>query len=201
MDQMVVTPDLGIPIPKNIDYADLITKAKAACATVKELEKHGLEVEVTQEDKDLAAALVTAYAADPEKVEKTVTPAKLATLPPGTVIEVESILEEMAHPVVRHAMQIRHLVTNGLLKEVKSTNANVRLRAYELLGKFAEVGLFTEKQEITVTHQSTDDLRKKLRQKLDVIMGKNNEVQDVVEINGEQVSVAEELGLKDAKDE
>jgi hypothetical protein len=201
MDSLVVTPDLGIPIPQNIDYADLITKASAACATVRELESHGLEVNVTQGDIDIATAIVTAYAADPEKVEKTVTPAKLATLPPGALLKVEEILGEMAHPIVKHAMQIRHLVTNGLVIETKSSNPNVRLRAYELLGKFAEVGLFTEKQEITVTHQSTDDLRKKLREKLDKIMGKNNEVQDVVEINGEVVNVKEELGVETPKDE
>jgi hypothetical protein len=41
------------------------------------------------------------------------------------------------------------------------------VKALELLGKVSDVGLFTEKQEITVTHQTTDDLRARLRRKLE----------------------------------
>jgi hypothetical protein len=70
----------------------------------------------------------------------------------------------------------------------------------ELLGKFAEVGLFVEKQEITITHQSTDDLRQKLRAKLDKIMGKDQEVQDVVDVGGEIIDVDAELGFKEPEE-
>jgi hypothetical protein len=40
------------------------------------------------------------------------------------------------------------------------------VKALELLGKVSDVGLFTEKQEITITHQTSDDLRDRLRRKL-----------------------------------
>ena len=44
------------------------------------------------------------------------------------------------------------------------------MRALELLGKISDVGLFAEKSEVTVTHQSTEDLRNKLRGKLEKLV-------------------------------
>ena len=38
------------------------------------------------------------------------------------------------------------------------------------MGKIADVGLFSEKSEVTVTHQSTDDLKKNLRKKLEKLV-------------------------------
>ena len=55
-------------------------------------------------------------------------------------------------------------------------------------------------QEITVTHQSTDDLKQKLREKLDALTREDGEVQDVVDLNGEEVRVKEELGLEDVEE-
>jgi hypothetical protein len=40
------------------------------------------------------------------------------------------------------------------------------MKALELLGKISDVGLFAERTEVTVTHQTTDDLRETLRAKL-----------------------------------
>lgn len=36
----------------------------------------------------------------------------------------------------------------------------------ELLGKITDVGLFTDRSEVTVTHQTADNLRTRLREKL-----------------------------------
>ena len=44
----------------------------------------------------------------------------------------------------------------------------------ELLGKMTDVGLFTERKEITVTHQTADELREKLREKL-LVLKQNSE--------------------------
>jgi len=61
---------------------------------------------------------------------------------------------------------VRHLVMNKLVQETENPDPRIRIRALELLGKITDVGLFTERSEVTVTHQTTDDLREKLRQKL-----------------------------------
>jgi hypothetical protein len=69
--------------------------------------------------------------------------------------------------VVKNAVQIRTFVTNKLILESSNPDARVRIRALELLGKISDVGLFTERSEVTVTHRSTEELRKSLREKLD----------------------------------
>ena len=73
----------------------------------------------------------------------------------------------------------------------------MRIRALELLGKISDVGLFAEKSEVTITHQSTDDLKAKLRKKLEKLTQPEDKIQDAVVIEGESFNVDEELGIKD----
>jgi hypothetical protein len=63
------------------------------------------------------------------------------------------------------------------------------------LGKITDVGLFTDKTEVTVTHQSTDDLRKKLREKFNRLIDRTHNATDIVEIDDGVIDVHSELGL------
>jgi len=67
---------------------------------------------------------------------------------------------------VKDAVQVRHLVMNKLVQETENPDPRIRIRALELLGKITDVGLFTDRSEVTVTHQTADDLRARLREKL-----------------------------------
>jgi hypothetical protein len=86
---------------------------------------------------------------------------------------------------------VRHLVTNKLILETENPDPRVRIRALELLGKISDVGLFSEKSEVTVTHQSTDDLKAKLRRKLEKLV---NPVEEIV-LDGEIIDLDVELGI------
>lgn len=202
--EIILEPELGTPVPDPIDYDDLRIKAQAACETAAYLEKHGLDLKPNSEEEEIAETLLTAYASDPIKTSKAVTPNRLATLTPATVTHVNTLLNEFSHAVVKHAAQIRHLVTNKLIIESENSDARVRIRALELLGKISDVGLFSEKQEITISHQSTDELRQRLREKLSTIMPKTGDIQDVEEIAGEireiEEEVEKELGLEEDED-
>jgi hypothetical protein len=65
----------------------------------------------------------------------------------------------------------------------------------ELLGKISDVGLFAEKSEVTITHQSTDDLRERLRSKLAKLANPIEEIDTAIIIDGEALNVDAELGL------
>jgi hypothetical protein len=70
------------------------------------------------------------------------------------------------------------------------------MRALELLGKISDVGLFSEKSEVTITHQSTEDLREKLRSKLEKLVNPV-EIDEAVVIEHEdleEIDLDEELG-------
>ena len=105
----------------------------------------------------------------------------------------DAILQEFGHSVAENAAQIRHLVTNKLLIESENQDPRIRMRALELLGKISDVGLFAEKSEVTVTHQSTDDLRAKLRSKLEKLV-EPVEIEDAVVIENQTLDLKEALG-------
>ena len=197
---LVVEPELGVKIDKNPPSIDLKDRMESAANTAKELGKHGLDVEPTKEDKDVAAKLAVAYADNPERTSKKATPKKVATLTPASLILTDSILQEFGRSVVESAVQIRHLVTNKLLLETDNPDPRVRIRALELLGKISDVGLFAEKSEVTITHQSTDDIKEKLRSKLAKLVNPPQEVEDAIEIDGEPVDVSKELGIDDSEE-
>jgi len=120
---------------------------------------------------------------------------RAAQLTPASLIATNSILQEFGQLVAENAAQIRHMVTNKLILETDNPDPRVRIRALELLGKISDVGLFSEKSEVTVTHQSTDDLRLKLRSKLAKLVNPAEDEDEIVIIDGEVVDVDAELGL------
>jgi hypothetical protein len=92
------------------------------------------------------------------------------------------------------------MVTNRLIEESQNPDPRIRIRALELLGKHSDVGLFSEKQEVTITHQTTDELKAKLRAKLQRLI-KKDDVEDAepIEMGGEIIDVDAELGLTTSK--
>ena len=201
---MLLKPEIGIPLEDGVTNMDLKERAEAACNTALELSEHGLDIEPTSEDEEVAAKLAVAYADDPEKTSKTVSNAKAAKITPPALVLTDTILKQFGHSVAVSAVQIRHLVTNKLLIESENQDPRIRMRALELLGKISDVGLFAEKSEVTVTHQSTEDLREKLRSKLTKII-EIEEVEDAeytssVEFEGEILDVEAEFGPDDYDD-
>ena len=193
---LLIEPEIGVPLTDDTPNVDLKERAEAACNTALKLAEHGLDLEPTAEDEDVAAKLAVSYADDPEKTSRKVTAKKAAKLTPASMVLTNNILQEFGHSVAESATQIRYLVTNKLLLESENTDPRIRMRALELLGKISDVGLFAEKSEVTVTHQSTEDLRSKLRSKLEKLVEPVDMVVDGQYIEG-AFDVSEELGTQD----
>lgn len=194
-----ITPETGVPLGKRAPKLDLKARTAACAKTVALLSEHGLDVNLTNDDKQAAAALAVAYAADPDSTSKTVTTQRAAQLTPAVLRETNNILSEWGRSVVDSAVTVRHLVTNKLITETENPDPRVRLKALELLGKISDVGLFAEKSEVTITHQTTDDLKEKLRKKLQRLTSRNDQdyIEDAVIVDGEMVDVDKELGFDD----
>jgi hypothetical protein len=185
-------PEVGVPLFDDDPVVDLTIRTQAAKTTALELAEHGLELKPNKEDEDVAAKIAMAYADDPEKTSKKVTSKRLSSLTPASLVLTGNILTEFGASVVESAISIRHLVTNKLIIETENPDPRVRIRALELLGKISDVGLFAEKSEVTVTHQSTDDLKAKLRRKLEKLV---NPVDETI-LDGDFIDLDAELGLK-----
>lgn len=166
---MKINPDAGVPVPEgDQEQLDFLKVVRAAAATVELLKENGLDTafDDPEECQSTADYLAQSYAADPEATSKAATPQNIAKLPPQSLIFTRNILDEFGQQVVTRSVEIRHLVTNKLILESENPDARIRMRALELLGKITDVGLFTERSEVTITHQSTDDLKNALKEKL-----------------------------------
>jgi hypothetical protein len=192
---VMLQPEIGIPISADMPYLDLKVRAEAACNTALLLAEHGLDITPNKEDKDVAAGIAIDYAENPEKTSKTLSVTRSSKLTPASLVLTNSILQEFGQSVAESATQIRHLVTNKLLLESENPDPRVRIRALELLGKISDVSLFAEKSEVTITHQSTDDLRAKLRQKLEKLVNPPEELGAPIVFEGEVIDIDAELGL------
>lgn len=161
-----VRPDAGIPMPDKNQSEGFMPTLNAAAATARLLLDAGLEVTPTEADQDAAAKLARQMARAPGSLNTATTTATLMKQTPAALLLTEQVLKDFGHKIVQEAEQIRHLVTNKLVQETENPDARVRIRALELLGKISDVGLFSERKELTVTHQTADDVRERLKARL-----------------------------------
>lgn len=89
---------------------------------------------------------------------------------PQGLLHIKTMLTEYDYEVVQSAAQLRRYVTNKLIEESSHPDARIRMKALELLGKVSDVGLFTEKTEVTLRHRPTEELEQLLRERLTKII-------------------------------
>ena len=113
-------------------------------------------VEVTDEDISIARSLFTGSQRPTDRILSS----------PGTVVHLKAILDEYDKAVVQSAAQLRTYVTNKLIEDSTNPDPRIRIKCYELLGKISDVGLFTDKTEVTLKHRPTEELEQLLRERL-----------------------------------
>lgn len=87
---------------------------------------------------------------------------------PGVVMKLDALLTEYDYSIVEDANRLRNYVINRLIEE--STDRKNSMKALELLGKLSDVGLFSDRKEVLITHQSTEDLEKRLQESLTILL-------------------------------
>ena len=160
---IVVTPEVGIPLPFDTqpeEVDDFREKAHVMFQTVQELAGLGLKVEVTEEDKTESRRL---FAASKAPAPKSVTP--------GSVVHLESILNEWDKEVLDVSRRLRNYVTNRFIVESTDPDPKVRLKALENLGRLSSVGSFSDRIDITVTHRTIHDIESELKKTLELFTG------------------------------
>lgn len=165
-----LTPEVDIEMPEHDEFDRFVPTLKAAAATARLLAEAGLSFAPTDADLDYAAGITRTAARDPSELMTKAAALGLLKQTPAALLLTEQILQDFGHKVVQEAAQVRHLITNKLVIETENPDPRVRLRALELLGKIGDVGLFNEKREVTVTHQTVDDVKIRLREKLQALL-------------------------------
>jgi hypothetical protein len=150
--------------------ADELLSAQVAAADW--LEELGAkpDAEVNKESQVQAArqafGSLTTTATDEATKEKLI---QLKT--PEAVRHVVGMLTAYDWEFVQQAKELRGYTVAKLVEETANPNPNVRLKALGLLGKVTEVGLFTDKIEVKKVDLTEDEINRKLKDKLDKLMG------------------------------
>jgi len=149
--------DFDIPFAEfSPTFESLETRVAAAMAALVDVDGLPDPSDVAERDKDTARAIFTGQQrASDEDLSS-----------PPVVVYLQSLLNEYDKIVIKSAAQLRTYVTNKLLAETANPDPRIRLKSLELLGKVSDVGLFTDKTEITMRHRPTEELEQLLRERL-----------------------------------
>jgi hypothetical protein len=88
--------------------------------------------------------------------------------------------------------EVRSAITTKLMEIANCGDPRYELKALELLGKHSDIGLFTERSEITINHKSSSDLEDAIKERIKRLL--NAEIVDVTPIAD---SLDLELGIAD----
>lgn len=208
MTVMILNADRAVPMTGEAQSIDLRERISAAAATLDLLAEVGYEFDISDDDIAAANDLAKSFARDPNETSKAVTHRRASGLAPATVALVKTILDEFSHEIVESSKAIRNLVINKLIIESENPDARIRIRAIEMLGKMSDVALFTERSEVLITHQSSDDLKSKLKEKLQKLRESSLTlapnaagIYEAVEFNDVPKVEAERFQLDDAMEE
>ena len=177
---MDILYESGIPCPSELtptQVTDTLERARVACDTALDMKSKGVDITPTEKDKEEAS-----------KDKKNI-PAVSGT---GAALHLGVLLSKYDTQVVKNAVQVKSYVTNRLIEESETAKDSGRIRALELLGK--DVGMFTDKTEVTITSKSTEELEKELQTRLSRILDAKfiDSAVDIEEIDDESEYIGEE---------
>jgi hypothetical protein len=92
------------------------------------------------------------------------------------------------------AAQARAAITNKLMEIANCGDARYELKALELLGKHSDIGIFTERSEITINYKDPNDLENEIKDRVKRLL--NASVVETVPLSD---SLDEELGVFEAE--
>lgn len=86
---------------------------------------------------------------------------------PESVRKVVGMLSAYEWSFVEHAQNIRSYIVAGLMEETKNNKAEVRLKAYKMLGEVTEVALFTQRTEVVTKNMSDEQIEDEINKRLE----------------------------------
>ncbi len=185
-----VEPTKDHPIPYDLSEekpATLIEEIAVAGNTAELQVEMGAPLEVSEGDaareKELLEAVATAQK-----------PANLTNQ--TTAFAAAAFLRTYGAQLAMDAAQARSAITHKLMEIADCGDPRYELKALELLGKHSDIGIFTERSEITINYKSPEELEKAIKEKVKNLL--NATVIDVTPAGGaSEEELDEVLGVVD----
>ena len=190
MKSVRIEPSIDHPMPYHLkdDVADsFLSELDITSATTDLIEGLDAPIELDEAGAKQAAELIE-QAVRFRKTDKLTTP--------ESCFAAREFLRTYSARLAVEAADIRVALTNKLLELANCGDPKYELKAIELLGKHSDIGLFTERSQVTVTHRTADSLEEAIKDKIKRLM--SADIIDVTPITTE--SLMDELGPVDIKD-
>jgi hypothetical protein len=159
---------------------------QVAAATAELLEAMGAPVEVAKGDEERQAKLL-------EEAIRNKKASPLSSLP--VAISASSFLREYGKNLAFDAAQARIAITNKLMEIADCGDTKFELKALELLGKHSDIGLFTERSEITINYNSPEQLENAIKERVKRLLNA-----DVIDLTPHGADLDEEFGIANITD-
>lgn len=180
-------PSDEYPVPYDTLDEELDTFADKLASignTAELLEQLGAPVEATKGTLSEEAALI-----DKAIDQQTITPLK-KSLP--AALGAAAFLKAYGQNRALDVEGVRAAITNKLMEIADCGETKYELKALELLGKHSDIGLFTERSEITVNYSNPDSLEAAIKERVKRLLSA-----EIVDIKPLGMDLDEELGLND----
>jgi len=175
-------PDMAYPQEPSSHSDKLRSKANTALL-LKEL---GGEVTPTEEEKKLALEMMQNVDGTPPDRETQKKQAELIENNPGIALALSGYISHYDKQVIADKVQLRNIAVNRLLEMSQADDQKIAIKAIELIGKASD--LFTDHQQITITHKNSAELQEAIREKIRLLMQMNT-----IDITPKSEKIANEL--------
>jgi hypothetical protein len=157
----------GPPRKTTATHSDALRAKSNTALLLKEL---GGPIETTpEEDAEAAELFKNVDGQDPSKEVREKQNAALAQ--PGIALALGGYITHYDQQVVHDKVQLRNIAINRLLEMSQDDDQKIAIKAVELIGKASD--LFTEHQEITITHKNSAELQDEIRKRIHMLMEMN----------------------------
>ena len=127
----------------------------------------GADIPCSPEEDAQAKKMFEAMEPASDKLSKPSADEKVLAIP-GVAHKLGGYISEYEKQIVADKVQVRTVVMNRLMEISKDEDNKVALKALELLGKASD--LFTERSEVTITHQTSSELKAALKERIEQLM-------------------------------
>lgn len=108
----------------------------------------------------------------------------------NTAYATASFLRNYGQMLAFDAAQARAAITHKLMEIADCGDIKHELRALELLGKHSDIGLFTERSEITINHKTPEALENAIKERIKRLLNA-----DIIDVTPIGMDLDEELGV------
>jgi len=167
------TKDHPIPFDLSEEKPKTLSDSIAIAAnTADMIDSLGGSIDFNEKDEQAARELIKGQS-------KTTTPQHVTQ--PGVARYASAILKKYDYQAIEDAQQARSFITNKLIELADCGDAKIEIKALELLGKHSDIGIFTERSEITIHHKSSTELENSIKERIKRLL--NSDIVDVTPLD------------------